>query len=60
MKVEARDVEGPVAVVAVRGLEVAGAMEPGLVPQATAEVGEERQARPQAGDLRDEHGVLVD
>jgi hypothetical protein len=60
VEIEASDVEGPVAVVAVRGLEVAGAMEAGRVPEAAAEVGEQRQAGPQAVDLRDEERVVVD
>lgn len=62
MEVEARDVEGPVAVVAVRGLEVGGAVEVGGVgiPQAAAEIGEQGQAGPQVRDLRDEQGVVVD
>lgn len=60
MEVEASDVEGPVAVVAVCGLEVAGALEVRGIPQAAAQVGEQGQAGPQVGDLSDEQGVVVD
>ena len=60
MEIEASDVEGPVAVVAVRGLEVTGAMEERGVPEAAAEVGDEGQAGPELRDLRDEQRVVVD
>lgn len=60
MEVKAGGAEGPVVGVAVGGLEVAGGVEAGGVPEAAAEVGEEGETRPQPGDLRHEDGVLVD
>lgn len=59
MEIEARGVEGQVIGVAVGGFEVTGGVEGGRVPEAAAEVGEEREVRPQLGDLADEDGVLV-
>ena len=60
MEVEACGREGPVPGVAVGGLEVAGGGEgPGRrVPEAAAEVGHQRQRRPQRRDLRHEGRVL--
>lgn len=60
MEVEAGGAEGAVVLVAVGGLEVAGGVEVGGVPEAAAEVGEEGERRPEPGDLADEDGVLVD
>lgn len=60
MKVEAHGAEGPVVGVAVSGFEVAGGVEEGGVPESAAEVGDHREVGPEAGDLADEEGVLVD
>lgn len=46
MEVEAGGAEGPVAGVTVSGFEVTGGVEVGRVPEATAEVGEEREIGP--------------
>lgn len=56
MEVEAGGVEGPVVGVAVGGFEVAGGVEVGSrrIPEAAAEVGEEREVRPELGDFSDE------
>lgn len=60
MEVEACGRERPVPGVAVGGLEVAGGGEgPGRrVPEAAAEVGDQRQRRPQRRDLSHEGRVL--
>lgn len=62
MEIEARDIERPVAVVAVRGFKVGSAMEVvGVsIPQAAAEIGEQGQTRPQERNLGDEQGIVVD
>lgn len=59
MEIEPRGVEGQVAGMAIGGLEVAGGVEGGGVPEAASEVGDQGEARPELGDLRDEDGVLV-
>lgn len=60
MEVETRGGERPIPGVSVGGLEVAGGGEgPGRrVPEAAAEVGDQRQRRPQRRDLRHEGRVL--
>ncbi|RZR95320.1 hypothetical protein BHM03_00024152 [Ensete ventricosum] len=60
VEVEARGAEAPVVGVPVGGLKVAGGLESGGVPEAAAEICDEREARPQSGDLGHEGGVLVD
>lgn len=60
MEVEASGAKGAVVGVAVGGLEVAGGVEALGVPEAAPEIGDEREVRPDAGDLGDEDGVLVD
>lgn len=46
MEIEPGGVEGPVIVVAVGRLEVAGVMEVRGIPKSTSEVGEKRKLRP--------------
>lgn len=60
MEVEARGGEGPVAGVSVCGFEVACGGEGAgrRVPEAAAEVGDQREPRPQRRDLRHEGRVL--
>lgn len=55
MEVEAGGVKGPVVCVAVGRFEVAGGVEVGSwrIPEAAAEVGEEREVRPELGDFSD-------
>ena len=60
MDVEAGGVEGPVVVVAVGGLEVTRGVERWGVPEATSEVGEEREVGPELENLADENRVVVD
>lgn len=60
VEVEAGGGEGPVARVPIGGLEVAGGGDGAgrQVPEPAAEVGDQRQRRPQRRDLRHERGVV--
>ena len=60
MEVEARSVERAVVGMTIGGFEVAGVLESGGVPEATTEISEKGQLRPELRDLPDEDGVLVD
>ena len=60
MEVEPGRVEGPVVVVAVGGLEETRGVERSGVPEATSEVGEEREVGPELEDFPDENRVVVD
>ena len=60
MEVEARSVERAVVGMTIGGFEVAGVLEIGGVPEATTEISEKGQLRPELRDLPDEDVVLVD
>lgn len=60
MEVEARSVERAVVGVTISGFEVASGVEIGGVPEATTEISEKGEVRPELRDLSNEDGVLVD
>lgn len=60
MEIEASGAEGAIVGVAIGGLEVTRGIESRGVPEAAPEIGDEREIGPEAGDLGDEDGVLVD
>lgn len=60
MEIKARGVERPVIAVSVGGFEVTIGVETGRIPEATSEIGKQREWGPQLRDFSDEYGVFVD
>lgn len=57
--IQAHGAEGPVAVVTISALEVAGASRAGCVPQATPKIGKQGHCRIQQGYLLNKAGIMM-